>query len=125
MNSKQYKTFAFPNKLTPLETYYYYLLEFGVIPSRIPAGKIVEIFNHAAQDYIHGVLHTPSFAFLSFELVTKKELEVNLNQYLPGLSRLVDLCGELGNAREEDVKRTKDLLALYLFEPKKFAELSK
>lgn len=66
---EQYKTFAFPNKLTPLETYHYYLLEFDVIPKKLPADKITEIFIHAAKDYVEGFLNTPTFSLITFHLM--------------------------------------------------------
>lgn len=48
---KEYKHFNFPNGFTKSELYIEYLREFGVVPERLPAKKVLEIFNALVQDY--------------------------------------------------------------------------
>lgn len=123
MKDKQYKTFAFPNRLTPLETYFCYLKEFGAIP-RIPAYKVVEIFRYAAEDYLDGLLSASAFSLIAFNLMTHAELETNVNQYVQGLNRLIGLCGELDEAHKEETETIKKHLSLFISDPVQFAKES-
>lgn len=114
----QYKTFAFPNKLTELETYYYYLLEFDVIPKKISGDKIAEVFTHVAQDYLKGLLNTSKFATISFHLMTY----IEKGEHDPTLSRLLDYCYELDDSHPKEIAHAKQLLTMYVRNPDELME---
>jgi len=117
--SKQYKTFAFPNRLTPLEQYYYYLYEFQVIPRKIPVNKIEEIFTHAAKDYLDNLLDLKSFCVIASHFM----FDTDLDEYIPGLTRLMSYCSELDETHQEEIDAVKKLLTIFVTTPLEFNNL--
>lgn len=119
--NKEYKYFSFPNNLTPLETYYYYMVEFGVFPNpnEIFTRKLIEIFNAAARDYIDGFLSTAALAYIaSNSLVTSEDV----NKITPGLGVLIAECSELEDEYLEEIEETKLSIKMYLNNPQGFSK---
>lgn len=58
---KEYKYFNYPNQLTGLEQYYYYLLEFEIIPNHLPAEIVEKIFLTIARDYLEGFIDISAY----------------------------------------------------------------
>ena len=125
MNSKQektkeYRTFAFPNKLTPLETFYYYLREFEVIPERIDSKRAESIFFASSKDYLEGYLPLNSFSlvaeYLALGMVKQGDLP-------PCLFRLMVYCAEMEEEHIEEQNAIKKLLTIYVQDNKKLEEM--
>lgn len=66
--TKEYKYFNYPNNLTALEQYYYYLLEFGAIPNELPPQLIEKIFVAVAKDYLEGLIDIGIFECIAANL---------------------------------------------------------
>jgi hypothetical protein len=116
---KEYKYFNFPNHLTALEIFYFYLREFSIIPSHIPTKDIIKNFNHTSEDYLKKHLDTGSFRVIVSNLFFNfcKNHQA-LNKHTKGLSTLMHYCSELDDDCPKDIKENKKRLKIYLQHPK-------
>jgi hypothetical protein len=118
--NKEYKKFAFPNKLSGLETFYYYLKEFGIIPDTIDNKIAEKLFTAAATDYLEGNLPAGYLALIASNLAFKM---VDEDRLTPGLYQLLEYTAELDHDYVEEEEAIKKLLKIYTDDPKKLAEL--
>ena len=121
---KEYKYFALPNELTPLETLYYYLLEFDVIPRTIPAERLIIIFDNAARDYLRDTLTTSAFSLIAQSLLFSGQ-PYEIDRLSPGLGILATYCSELEDDFPDELEIVRKILKIYTISRQKYVELSK
>lgn len=115
--TKDYRTFAFPNRLTSLETFFYYLKEFGVIPSQIDSNLVEKIFTAASKDFLDGYLPVSYLASIAAHFAYKMVEEYELT---PGLYDIMCEAAEMDYYHTEE--KIKKLLAIYVESPQKLAD---
>jgi len=132
MTNNTYRYFSFPNKLTPLESYFYYLKEFDVIPNVIKENKIEEIFKAAAIDFVNGQISQSILSVIVSNMYFSGNTPDLLKKVNPQLGWLMDFICELPWDEKNNPKRyikTLQLLNQYLddFETfqKSISEISK
>ncbi len=100
---KEYKTFNLPNKLTPLEQYFYYLKELNIIPKDLAVNKIEDIFITLSNDFMDGFLTLDNYLFmvekLHFDYVVQHLTGINYK-----IEHLIDELIDNDNIIEDELK---------------------
>jgi hypothetical protein len=98
----EYKSFNFPNSLSSFEQYYYYLLEFDVIPKSIHPKLIERIFLAVATDYLEGFLDFNTFCYATENLYGRFVIShVGVDKRM---EKIMDEIYEDENLKEKEIK---------------------
>lgn len=114
---KEYKYFNYPNELTALEQFYYYLLELGAIPEKLFPEKMVEVFDRVAEDYVLGFIEYDAFSTMVAHIYyTIGDID-GMNKYNNEISALMDMVSDDWQNYSREVKKYLKDKKNYKFKP--------
>ena len=119
---KDYKYFSFPNNLTPLEQYFYYLKEFGII-GQAPEHLIIKTFRASIKDYLSKLIDDQCLTVVISNLYFDHIDQINKKH--PHIGWLMQFTSEISWDKQNNPKRyqrTRTHLSCFLSNEKKFKE---